>query len=221
MWVKEIWRYPVKSMAGEQQQSARLTPSGIEGDRVVQVQNARGRIVTARTHPGLLGFHATLDGNGNPLIDGRPWTDSTVLAAVRGIVGPGARLVHDESVDRFDVLPLLVATDGAIAEFGHNGRRLRANVIVGGVTGLAEREWPGGQLRVGDVVIGIQDLRTRCVMTTFDPDTLAQDANVLREIVKRFDGMLALNCDVVRSGDIHVNQEARFIPFGPAARARR
>lgn len=40
MWVNEIWRFPVKSMAGEQQQSARLTPSGIEGDRVVQVQNA-------------------------------------------------------------------------------------------------------------------------------------------------------------------------------------
>jgi hypothetical protein len=77
MWVKEIWRYPVKSMAGEQQQSARLTSSGIEGDRVVQVQNARGRIVTARTYPRLLGFHATLDGNGNPLIDGRPWTGVT------------------------------------------------------------------------------------------------------------------------------------------------
>jgi hypothetical protein len=53
-------------------------------------------------------------------------------------------------------------------------------------------------------------------MTTFDPDTLAQDANVLREIVKRFDGTLALNCDVVRGGDIHVNQDARFIPIGPA-----
>ena len=220
MWVKEIWRYPVKSMAGEQQQRARLTPSGIEGDRVVQVQNARGRIVTARTYPRLLGFHATLDGNGNPVIDGRPWTDPTVLAAVRRIVGPGARLVNDESVDRFDVLPLLVATDGAIAEFGHDRRRLRPNVIVGGVTGLEEREWPGGQLLIGDVVIRIQDLRTRCVMTTFDPDTLAQDANVLREIVKRFDGTLALNCDVVRGGDIHVNQDARFIPIGLAHRAR-
>jgi uncharacterized protein YcbX len=43
MWVKEIWRYPVKSTAGEQRHSARLTPSGIDGDRVVQIQNAAGR----------------------------------------------------------------------------------------------------------------------------------------------------------------------------------
>jgi hypothetical protein len=33
------------------------------------------------------------------------------------IVGPGAKLVRDESIDRFDVLPLLVATDGAITAF--------------------------------------------------------------------------------------------------------
>ena len=210
MWVKEIWRYPVKSMAGEQVQSARLTPMGIHGDRVVQVQNARGRIVTARTCPKLLGFHATLDGNGYPLIDGQRWTAPGILAAVRRIVGPGARLVHDESVDRFDVLPLLVATDGAIAEFRHDRRRLRPNVIVGGVPGLEERKWQGGQLLIGDVVIGIQDLRSRCVMTTFDPDTLAQDPSVLKEIVTRFDGTLALNCSVVRGGDIHVNQEARL-----------
>jgi uncharacterized protein YcbX len=32
MYVKEIWRYPVKSMAGEQLQAARLTLSGIAGE---------------------------------------------------------------------------------------------------------------------------------------------------------------------------------------------
>jgi uncharacterized protein len=42
MYVAEIWRYPVKSMAGEQLESAHLTPSGIDGDRVVQVRTARG-----------------------------------------------------------------------------------------------------------------------------------------------------------------------------------
>jgi len=33
------------------------------------------------------------------------------------------------------VVPLLVATDGAIAAFGHDGRRLRPNIAVGGVEG--------------------------------------------------------------------------------------
>jgi uncharacterized protein len=207
MWVKEIWRYPVKSMAGEQLQSARLTPSGIEGDRVVQVQNGAGRTVTARTHPGLLGFLATLNESGQPAVDGRPWTDLSVLTDVRRVVGPGARLVRDDSLGRFDVLPLLVATDGAIAEFGRDRRRLRPNIIVGGVTGLEEREWEGARLLIGDVVINIQDLRSRCVMTTFDPDTLAQNKTVLMDIVARFGGRLALNCEVVGGGVIHVNQE--------------
>jgi uncharacterized protein YcbX len=220
MYVAEIWRYPVKSMAGEQLQNAHLTPSGIDGDRLVQVRNAHGRTITSRTHPGLLGHRGTLDGQGNPLVDGLPWTDPSVLATVRQIARPGARLVRDDSLDRFDILPLLVATDGAIAAFGRDRRRLRPNIVVGGVSGLEEREWPGGELVIGDVVIGIQDLRSRCIMTTFDPDSLAHDPNVLRDIVKRFGGKLALNCDVIRGGRIEVNQTVGIRRTAAAEHAR-
>lgn len=220
MYVQEIWRYPVKSMAGEQLQSARLTSSGIDGDRVIQVHNAQGRTVTSRTYPGLLGFPATLDEQGNPLIGGRPWVDPDVLAAVRKVVGPGARLVHDESADRFDVLPLLVATDGAISAFGRGGRRLRPNIVIGGVNGLDERAWQGGQLLIGEVAIRVADLRSRCIMTTFDPGTLAHDPNVLRDIVKRFGGKLALNCDVARGGEIQVGQEAAITSAVEVVHAR-
>ena len=201
----------MKSMAGEQLQSAQLTPSGIDGDRVIQVRNAHGRTITSRTHPGLLGHRGTLDGQGNPLVDGLPWTDPTILAAVQKIAGPGSRLVRDDSLDRFDILPLLVATDGSIAAFGRDRRRLRPNIVVGGVSGLEEREWPGGELVIGDVVIGIQDLRARCIMTTYDPDSLAPDPQVLRDIVKRFGGKLALNCDVLRGGSIQVDQEVEIL----------
>src|SRR5262249_15991808 len=168
------------SMSGEQRKTARLTEAGIEGDRIVQVQNDRGQIVTARTYPDLLGFKATLGRDGTPLVDGRPWTDPQISDAVQKIVGKGARLVRNDGLERFDILPLLIATDGAIAEFGRDGRRLRPNIIVGGVRGLEEREWQGRQLFIGAVVIRIHDLRSRCNMTTFDPDTLAHDMNVLR-----------------------------------------
>ena len=211
MYVAEIWRYPVKSMAGEQLQTARLTEAGIDGDRVIQVRNAHGRTITSRTHPALLGHCGTLDERGNPLIDGQPWTEPKVLVAVQQIAGPGAQLVRDDSLDRFDILPLLVATDGAVSAFGRDRRRLRPNIVVGGVSGLEEREWQGGELLIGDVVIGIQDLRARCIMTTYDPDSLAHDPAVLRDIVKRFGGKLALNCDVVRGGVIQVNQEVEFL----------
>jgi len=209
MYVKEIWRFPVKSMAGVSLPTATLTTSGIEGDRIVQVRNAHGRPVTARTHPGLLGFKATLDEFGNPLVNGVPWDDPIVLNAVRKVAGQGSHLVRDESDRRFDVLPLLVATDGAIAEFGRDGRRLRANLVIGGVSDLAERKWEGGVIRIGEVVIAIRDLRARCVMTTFDPDTLAHDPAVLRDIVNRFAGKLALNCEVLQGGTIRLNQDVQ------------
>jgi uncharacterized protein YcbX len=210
MYVKEIWRYPVKSMAGERLEHAVVTPLGIEGDRVILTVNPRGRVVTARTHPALLRHKGTTDANGLTLVDGRPWTDPGVLADVRQIAGPEVELIHNETAHRFDVLPLLVATDGAIAAFGRDGRRLRPNIVIGGVEGLEERKWPGRKLRIGNVTIDIDSLRGRCVMTTYDPDSLAQDPAVLRDIVKRFDGELALNCAVEQGGVIELNQNVEL-----------
>jgi uncharacterized protein YcbX len=112
---------------------------------------------------------------------------------------------------RFDVLPLLVATDGAIAAFGLDGRRLRPNVVIGGVSGLDERRWPGRRLHIGDVIIQVDSLRGRCVMTTVDPDSLEQDPRVLRDIVRRFGGRLALNCAVLRGGTIRAGQAAELV----------
>jgi uncharacterized protein YcbX len=112
------------------------------------------------------------------------------------------------------VLPLLVATDGAISAFGHDHRRLRPNIVIGGVEGLAEREWPGGFLRIGKVRIGVQDLRLRCIMTSFDPDTLAQDKEITRGIYERFEGKLALNCFVIDGGEIHVGDEVELVRGG-------
>ena len=211
MYVKEIWRYPVKSMAGERLDRAEVTPLGIGGDRQVLVVNPQGRLITARSHPALLGHKATLAENGVAQVDGRLWTDPRVLADVRKIAGPGAELIHDETADRFDVLPLLVATDGAIAAFGRDGRRLRPNLVIGGVEGLGERQWPGRKLRIGEVIIDIDSLRGRCVMTTYDPDTLAQDSTVLKDIVKRFAGKLALNCAVEQGGMIELNQKVELL----------
>jgi uncharacterized protein YcbX len=211
MFLAEIWRYPVKSMAGERLDRATVGPLGLHGDRVVQVYDGRGHLVTARTFPKLLGLHATLGSDGEPLVDGRPWTAPDVQARVERIVGPGARLVRNESEARFDILPLLVATDGAIATFGRDGRRLRPNLIIGGVDGLDERAWEGRVLRIGSALIALADLRGRCVMTTFDPDTLAQDPRVLKDIVRRFDGRLALNADVIQGGELRVKAEVELL----------
>ena len=203
LFIAELWRYPVKSLAGERLMVATLEPDGIIGDRIVRVRGPEG-VRTSRRDYRLLGLRGTLDTNGRPLIDGHPWESPEALGLVRNAARQDAWLEEHREHDRFDILPLLVATDGAIAAFGRDVRRLRPNIVIGGVHGLAERDWPGATLRIGDVVIRLDSLRARCAMTTIDPDTLQVNPEVLRDIVRRFDNQLALNADIVRGGTIQV-----------------
>ena len=74
---------------------------------------------------------------------------------------------------------------------------------------------------VGEAVIAMADLRGRCIVTTWDPDTVAQDVDVLRDINARFGGRLALNAwagvpGLVRVGDV---VEAVAPPAGLVAAA--
>lgn len=211
MKVAHLWRYPVKTMAGEELARARVGVLGIDGDRIVHVENDAGRVVTSRSHPRFLGHRGTLGTDGQPLVDGRPWQRADVRADVEAIAGAGATLVHDDTAARFDVLPLLVLTDGAIAAFGHDHRRLRPNIVISGVEGLAERTWAGGCLRIGEVLIGVQDARLRCIMTSYDPDTQIQDKEITRDIYRRLDGKLALDCFVLEPGEIAVGDDVELV----------
>jgi uncharacterized protein YcbX len=211
MHVAELWRYPVKSLAGERLERAEIRRDGIAGDRLVQVYDARGRVVTARKHPDLLGHRGTLGPDGEAQVDGCAWSSPEAAARVTHAIGSAARLGRFDGEERFDILPLLIATDGAIAALGVDGRRLRPNIVVGGVDGLAEREWPGRRLQIGEVVIAVAQLRARCVMTTYDPDTQAQDPGVLRRIVREFGGTMALDCAVVTGGPVHVGDPVMLL----------
>lgn len=200
MYVKEIWRYPAKSMAGERLTQIQIDHSGLAGDRKVLVQSPAGRVITSRTHPRLLGLKGTTGADGQPRISRHLWSSPEALSLVRAAVGPNADLIYREGPERFDVLPLLIATDGAIDYMGFDGRRLRPNIVIGGVEGLEERNWPNRRLQIGEAVIAAAQLRGRCVMTTYDPDTLKQDLNVLKSIVRKLHGVMALDCSVISGG---------------------
>jgi uncharacterized protein len=215
-----IWRYPIKTMAGEKLQRVHVGPLGVDGDRIVHVEDVHGRVVTSRSHSRFLGHTGSLGAAGRPLVDGRAWDSPEVSADVVAVAGRGAKLVHDESAERFDVLPLLVATDGAVAAFGHDVRRLRPNLVIEDVDGLSERDWPGKCLRVGKVLIGVQDLRLRCIMTSYHPDTLVQDKEITRDIYRRFEGKLALNCFVIEGGEIAVGDEVKVLGGRACVEAR-
>lgn len=213
-----IYRYPIKTLAGESLTDSVLGALGVPGDRIVHVRGPEG-VRTSRKHYRLLGLQGSLDRDGRPLVNGLPWHSTGALDLVRTAAGSDAWLEAFEGPERFDVLPLLVATDGAIAAFGRDVRRLRPNLVIGGVDGLDEFAWPGAELHIGEAIVAIDSRRGRCPMTTVDPDTLERDPEVLREIGRRFGGRLALNASVVRGGRIAVGDEVRLLRPRPARTA--
>lgn len=207
--IGELWRYPVKTLAGERVEATHLTPDGIPGDRLVHVRGPEG-VRTSRRHYKLLGLRGTLSPEGKALVNGLDWDSPEALALVQQAAGDDAWLAAYDGPERFDVLPLLVATDGAIREFGRDVRRLRPNIVIAGVHGMDETTWEGASLEVNNAVIFLDSLRGRCPMTTVDPDTLVRDPGVLRDIGKRFGGRLALNAEVVRGGPVRLGDPVRL-----------
>jgi uncharacterized protein YcbX len=209
--VAGLWRYPVKTLAGEAISQALIGQDGIAGDRIVRVRGPEG-VRTSRRHYRLLGLHGTLGSDGAPRINGRRWDSPDALALIKAAAGDDAWLQAFDGRQRFDVMPLLVATDGAVAAFGRDIRRLRPNILIGGVDGLDEVNWPGAELHIGSAIVRLDSLRARCPMTTVDPDTLDRDPDVLRDIGRRFGGRLALNAEIVRGGTVRVGDVVTLVP---------
>jgi len=211
MHVSGLWRYPVKSLAGEALESAEVTQGGIAGDRTVHVSGSRGPL-TGRTRYGLLTVPAGTSHDGVPQVGGHAWDSAAAAAIIREHGGPDARLVADDGPERFDVLNLLVATDGAVERFGHDVRRLRPNLLLAGIPAEVEATMPGQAIAIGDVLIGVHSVRSRCVVTSIDPDTGDQNLDVFRHIRSAFGGELALNCWVIRAGTVRIGDDARLVP---------
>ncbi|HZE82605.1 MAG TPA: MOSC N-terminal beta barrel domain-containing protein [Candidatus Polarisedimenticolia bacterium] len=212
MHVSEIWQYPVKSLKGERLEETEITKLGIPGDRqIVVVRTLNGRFLTSRTRPKLLGLQGSLNPDGVPTINGHPWNSAEALQLVREAAGEPVTLEQVPAPQAFDVLPLLIATDGAARYLNIDHRRLRPNILIADVPGLEERKWPGRTLAIGDVRILADILRDRCVMTTFDPDTQVQDPSVLQRIVRELDGSTALDSSVITPGKIRVGDAVKIL----------
>lgn len=212
MHVSEIWRYPVKSLKGERLEEAEITNVGIPGDRQIAViRTINGRFLTSRSKPKLLGLQGSINASGVPTINGHPWNSAQALELVREAAGELVTLEQIPAPQAFDVLPLLIATDGAARYLNIDHRRLRPNILLADVPELEERNWAGRTIAIGEVLIHAEKLRDRCVMTTFDPDTQVQDPSVLLRIVRELDGSTALDSSVITPGRIHVGDSAAII----------
>ena len=89
LYVKGLWRYPVKTLAGVPLESAELTPTGMPGDRIVHVRGPEG-VRTSRRQHRRLGLKGTLGPDGVPLVNGHPWDSDEALELVREAAGEDA-----------------------------------------------------------------------------------------------------------------------------------
>jgi uncharacterized protein len=212
MHVSEIWHYPVKSLKGERLEETDITNVGIPGDRQIAViRTINGRFLTSRSKPKLLGLQGSINTDGVPTINGHRWDSAEALQLAREAAGEPVTLQQIAAPQAFDVLPLLVATDGAARYLNIDHRRLRPNILLADVPDLEERKWPGKIIAIGDVRIHAEKLRDRCVMTTFDPDTQVQDPSVLLRILRELDGSTALDSSVITPGKIRIGDQAQIL----------
>ena len=86
--VKDLFRYPVKSMRGERLSAVDIGAHGVIGDRAYALREANGRIVTAKKWANMLEFGARYDA---PPIPG-------VLAPLR-IILPDGRTIQAQAPD--------------------------------------------------------------------------------------------------------------------------
>jgi uncharacterized protein len=208
--VAELWRYPVKSLRGERLERAEILRDGIAGDRLTRVLGPRGAKLTARTNKGLLRLQGAVGPDGEPLVDGERWDSDAALAAIRGATREGAWLAPLGR--HFDAMPIHVTTDGAVAALDEDRRRFRSNLAIEGVDGLAERDWVGRRLRVGNAKLLVRERCERCLVTTIDPDTLEVRPEVLRRINSGFERSIGVYCEVAVPGEVAVGDPVELVP---------
>ncbi|HSP09876.1 MAG TPA: MOSC N-terminal beta barrel domain-containing protein [Candidatus Dormibacteraeota bacterium] len=214
--IEEIWRYPVKSMAGERVQSCLAGENGLEGDRrwalVDGAPNRAGKLLTIRQHERLMTYRARLVGQGvevtTPGGAVRP-LDDRLIAELAAESGRPLQL-RDHPGANFDDSPVLVVNLASVrafsAEVGQpvDHRRFRANVYVDGLEPEEELEWLGRRIRAGAAELEAVLRCERCVVITRDPDTTASSPELLRRLTETHATCMGVYCRVTRPGRLAV-----------------
>lgn len=228
--VAELWRYPVKSLQGEQLDSVSVNRDGLEGDRRFAIYDVvTGFGLTGRRVPELLFASARLRDDGAAEImlpDGTTAADDEALSewlgrpvTLRSAVTEAARqyenVVDFEQEATSDWEPF----DGAEGAFHDNPgarvslvststvgrwdpRRFRANVLL---DGDGEDSLVGSKIALGHVTLDIDMRIERCVMTTrAQAGGIERDLDVLRTIARERDACLAVGALVVDPGTLRI-----------------
>jgi uncharacterized protein YcbX len=201
--VRALYRYPVKSTAGQALQTVAVTAEGLRHDRRWAAYTDDGGIAsgkrTRRFRPviGLMGWVSSAEDDDNvPVLvspDGVRYRvdDPAASEALTTAFGQGLTLRPETTIQHHDESPLhLLTTSSLAAVEGLVGAavdhlRFRANIIIdtGAEPEFLENEWSGAELAVGeDVVLHLGPGMPRCVMVDHPQAGVAAEPKTLKSL---------------------------------------
>ena len=218
-----LWRYPVKSMAGEQLERVDVSWHGLAGDRrwafvregVVRSGfpwlTIRQRAEMWRYRPRFL---EPARPDASPTVVRTPAGDELDVAdpALAAELGDGVRVIkQDRGI--FDTEPLSLISTQTVAAVGDlvgaklDPTRFRPNILVeltrnGGPS--SEDGWVGAVVRIGGMRMRIDQRDSRCVIVNIDPATIESDPAVLRAIGRHRDACVGVYGSTVQPGTVAV-----------------
>jgi len=215
--VATLWRYPVKSMLGEECAAVELETRGVRGDRRFAVRGDDGRLGSgknSRRHrhiEGLFTFRACYAGDAPEITfpDGRRLRagDAGIDAALSEALRTPVVLAAEDGISHFDSGPIHLVSSASLEWLRSrlpgsriDERRFRPNLVVIGEE--SEQAWIGRTLRIGEVRLRVTDPTKRCGMTTFAQSDLPFDAKILRSIAQEADQRFGVYAEVVQPGRI-------------------
>ena len=222
--IRELWRYPVKSMLGERIEAAPLGANGIPGDRAWAVRDEeRGGIRGAKKIPALMRLRARY--REEPTAERVPAPEIELPGAEprRDLSKLPPELFQFESppgtyVDAFPLLELSDATLRRLQRLAPKSRvdvrRFRPNLVVAtpdGVEGFAELDWIGKRVRIGQAEISVAMACPRCVMITHAFEDLPQDTGLMRTVVREADQNVGVYARVERAGRVAVGDAVEVL----------
>ena len=139
-----------------------------------------------------------------------------VAGALSRFAGASLRVVLAESTgvgwDEGPVSLIGTASSDAFAPDRGDTRRFRMTVELAGIEPHEEDGWVGSRLSLGGALLRATQRVKRCVVVNRSPDTGAEDADILRELVRsRGKDVMCLGilAEVLRSGEVAVGDGLR------------
>jgi uncharacterized protein len=235
--VTGLWRWPVKSMAGERVSGLRVDGRGAGGDRthaVLHEHKGARKPLTAREAPRMLAWRAAypsnLDGGLDPARppvavvtapDGRTyrWGDPRLRSALETDLGRPVEVGRD--VHGIHDVPgtLLVTTDSTLSALGAelggpvDLRRFRPNLHLDlDAPAWGELGWEGAELALaGGVRLRLVDPCERCAIPTRDPDTQMKWPGLLKHLASTHDQCFGIYARVLTGGQIAAGEAVELV----------